>query len=142
MLPDKLRAGFSCLAFRRRKRRAFQQQILHAQHYAIFQQVSISTPCILKSTIFSCSKLPLSVYSVMQGFFIRSCFVCTLPFFLDLSSKWWRENARVSAATPGDRYKRLVLSLIRSVDARSVKHPKLTRFSKFTIVLVIKAAPR
>ena len=55
------------------------------------------------------------------------CFTRTLPLFLDLFSKFCGvANARVSAATPNYRYKRVVLA--RSVDARSVNSPQVNKF--------------
>ena len=38
------------------------------------------------------------------------------------------QNSRVSAATPNYRYKRLMLSFTRSVDARSVNSPQVNKF--------------
>ena len=60
---------------------------------------------------------------------MRTCFECTLPLFLDLSSKFCGvANSRVGAATPNYRYKGYVLSAARSVDARSVHSTQVKKF--------------
>lgn len=65
-------------------------------------------------------------------------------FFLSWSTPIYystRVHARVSAATPNRRYKRLGFSLARSVDTRSVNSPQVcTSFPTLILVLLSKTA--
>ena len=60
---------------------------------------------------------------------MRTCFACTLPLFLDLYSKFCGvEKLACRRCDTQLLYKELVLSLARSVDARSVHSTQVKKF--------------